>query len=176
MRKRALYLVVLIVFVTVTACNPARRAVRKMNRLKVNHPELFKDTVTRDTITKTDTMLVILSETLIDTQVTRVDTFRYDTIIVKEKKVETTVFIEKRDTLVKYRIRTKVEADTITVIQRDTLIKEVQTQTITTEYKQANKWPWIFGALAVLAILFFIISRRKKPAATVIITLFFLFL
>lgn len=140
-------------FLVASGCLTPKRAARKLAFLQSRFPELFQsDTAWLERIER-DTIVWVYKEVQVDTFLVRPASAN-DTIDVGNDTVQTRVIV-RRDTVVRYRITTRVRPDTVTITLLDTLTEKVIERQVTTRIERIiPKWIWIMlTALALIALL-----------------------
>lgn len=148
---KKLILCIAIIFTSCSYQAKEQRAASKIDEYRVKYPRLFSNTI--------DTFILAYKDTTI-TPFRELDTTFYsdlDTIVVAGDKIETTVYIDRVETITKYRIKTVVEPDTFIQIK-------YKTRYVTKEIIEAPKTNNLKIYLIVLVCLlgFVLLSRAYR--------------
>lgn len=138
-----------------SSCNPTKKAIRKIDKIKQKHPELFE--LQKDTVLRT-------REIKITPPVFKMDTFMVfekDTALIETDSIKIQIV---RDTLKEYKVEVKYVPKPIIETVTDTVFQEKEY--ITTEFVEVNKGykytVWIIIALLVGSIAWYIYNKARR--------------
>lgn len=136
------------------------KAQKKILDISLEYPELF-DT---DTVYKIieEVVSVPVESIIFDTIVRNTS----DTIVIENDRIKTVIkpMIDVRTKEVKWRVRTKIKADTLYITDIDTIKTihtEIETKTVTKKVKFIPWLIWLIGGLLVALVLFLLYLLYK---------------
>jgi len=153
--------IIFLVLILFSSCLTQKRAVKKLDKIAKNFPELIEER--NDTIIE---VWEITQEVFIEADTAELysewDDANVDSIVYR---IGDSIFITEvrlvRDTLVKFSVRTEVFADTIRVVLTDTIETIINTTEYVTKIDKKIPW-WIWVLISFLSLSILILLVRKK--------------